>query len=138
NLLTVPTNSSNFEEYCLTFLGPRSYVLFTLNEVIGRFIKQLYKICPGIEDNLLLEPHEKVRGPDPSKDVSLHQSATSSPARPTNGSLEQDHHEEGEKGSKPLDDTVKLMQNHFQRRKKRKLETGIASISQPGADGSNS
>ncbi|CAN6305039.1 unnamed protein product [Urochloa humidicola] len=138
NLLTVPTNSSNFEEYCLTFLGPRSYVLFTLNEVIGRVIKQLYKICPGIEDNLLLEPHEKVRGPDPSKDVSLHQSATSSPARPTNGSLEQDHHEEGEKGSKPLDDTVKLMQNHFQRRKKRKLETGIASISQPGADGSNS
>ncbi|CAL5096530.1 unnamed protein product [Urochloa decumbens] len=135
--LLTGTNSSNFEEYCLTFLGPRSYVLFTLNEVIGRVIKQLCKICPGVGDNLLLQPHEKVRGPDPSKDLSLHQSVRRSPTRPTNGSLEQDHHVEGEKGSKPLDDTVKPMQNHFQRRKKRKLETGIASISLPGGDGSN-
>ncbi|OEL28809.1 hypothetical protein BAE44_0010172 [Dichanthelium oligosanthes] len=138
-LLTGSTNSSNFEKYCLTFLGPRSYVLFTLNEVIGRVIKQLCKICPGAEDNSLIQPHEKVRGPDPSKDLSHHQNARSSPARPTNGSLEQDHHEEGENGSKqPLDDTVKPMQNHFQRRKKRKLETGEASISQPGAHNSNS
>ncbi|RCV16273.1 hypothetical protein SETIT_3G124800v2 [Setaria italica] len=139
NLLTGSTNSSNFEKYCLTFLGPKSYVLFTLNEVIGRVIKQLCKICPCAEDNSLLQSHEKVRGPDPPKDLSHHQNARSSPARPTNVSLEQDHHEEGEKGSnKPLDDTVKPMQNHFQRRKRRKLETGVPSISQPGADGSNS
>ncbi|PUZ64523.1 hypothetical protein GQ55_3G149400 [Panicum hallii var. hallii] len=138
NLLTGSTNSSTFEKYCLTFLGPKSYVLFTLNEVMGRVIKQLCKICPGAEDSSLLQPHEGARGPDPSKYISHHQNAIRSPARPTNGSLEQGHHEEGEKGSKPLDDTGKPMQNHFQRRKKRKLEAGIASISQPGADGLNS
>lgn len=40
-----------------------------------------------------------------------------SPDLPTNRSQEQDHQEDGEKGSnKPLDDTVKPTQNHFQRR----------------------
>ncbi|KAF8783565.1 hypothetical protein HU200_000502 [Digitaria exilis] len=142
SLLTGSTNSSNFENYCLTVLGPKSYVLFTLHEVIGRLIKQLCKICPGAEHNSLLQPHETVLEPDPSVDLSHHQNARRYPGRPTNGSLEQDHGEgegEEEEGSKPLDldDTVKPMQNHFQRRKKRKLDTGAASISQPGADGLN-
>ncbi|RLN30526.1 paired amphipathic helix protein Sin3-like 5 [Panicum miliaceum] len=43
NLLTGASNNSNFEKYCLTFLGPKSYVLFTLNEVMARVIKQVLK-----------------------------------------------------------------------------------------------
>nr|CAB3460576.1 unnamed protein product [Digitaria exilis] len=75
SLLTGSTNSSNFENYCLTVLGPKSYVLFTLHEVIGRLIKQLCKICPGAEHNSLLQPHETVLEPDPSVDLSHHQNA---------------------------------------------------------------
>ncbi|CAD6332659.1 unnamed protein product [Miscanthus lutarioriparius] len=121
NLITGSTNSSNFEKYCLTILGPRSYVLFTLNEVIDRIIKQLCKICPAA-DNSILQTHDEVRGPAAGKDLSCHQNTRTSPGCPTNGSLEHDHQEEGEKGSKRNGDIVKPMQNHFQRRKKRKLE----------------
>ncbi|XP_066367323.1 paired amphipathic helix protein Sin3-like 6 isoform X3 [Miscanthus floridulus] len=121
NLITGSTNSSNFEKYCLTILGPRSYVLFTLNEVIDRIIKQLCKICP-VAENSILQTHEEVRGPAAGKDLSCHQNTRTSPGCPTNGSLEHDHQEEGEKGSKHSGDIVKPMQNHFQRRKKRKLE----------------
>ncbi|XP_062232671.1 paired amphipathic helix protein Sin3-like 6 [Phragmites australis] len=125
-LLEGSTDNSNFEKYCLNFLGPRSYILFTLDKLICQLMKELCSICPADEDNFLIQPNEKVRRPNLSKDLLHHQNARSSPARPTNGSLEQDR-EEREKGRKPLDDTVKPTQNHFQRRKKPKLENGAAS-----------
>ncbi|TVU01931.1 hypothetical protein EJB05_52578 [Eragrostis curvula] len=39
-LLNGSTDSSNFEKYCLHFLGPGSYVLFTLDKLIGQVISQ--------------------------------------------------------------------------------------------------
>jgi hypothetical protein len=44
NLITGSTDSSRFEEYRLANLGPRSYVLFTLNEVINRVIEQVTQV----------------------------------------------------------------------------------------------
>ncbi|KAJ1264325.1 hypothetical protein BS78_09G255000 [Paspalum vaginatum] len=138
HLITSFSNSSHFEDYCLTFLGPKSYVLFTLNDVIGQIIKQLDKICPVAGDNSIPQHHEKVRGLDPPKDSFRHQNMrNSSPGgRPTNGSLlARDHQEDGEKGgNKHHDNTVKPMQNHFQRRKKRKMENSTGSIPRPGVD----
>ncbi|WVZ99783.1 hypothetical protein U9M48_045033, partial [Paspalum notatum var. saurae] len=134
HLITGFSTSSHFEDYCLTFLGPKSYVLFTLNDVIAQTIKQLDKICPVAGDNSIPQHHEKVRGLDLPKDSFRHQNMRSSSpgGRPTNGSLlARDHEEDGEKGGKHLDNTVKPMQNHFQRRKKRKMENSTGSIPRP-------
>ncbi|XP_062180610.1 uncharacterized protein LOC133885002 isoform X2 [Phragmites australis] len=125
-LIDRSTDNSKFEEYCLNFLGPGSYILFTLDKLISLVIKQLCRICPTDEDNMLIQLNEKVRRRNLSEDLLRHQNARSSPAHQTNGSLEQDP-KEGWKGGNPLDDTVKLTQNHFQRRKRRKMENGAAS-----------
>jgi histone deacetylase complex regulatory component SIN3 len=42
-LLNGSTDNSNFEDYCLNFLGPRSYVLFTLDKLIWQVINQVSK-----------------------------------------------------------------------------------------------
>ncbi|KAL6618681.1 hypothetical protein ACP70R_033820 [Stipagrostis hirtigluma subsp. patula] len=137
SLLDGSTDNTNFEEYCLHFLGPKSYILFTLDKLIGRIIKQLCKICVADEDNLLLQLHERMSRPILSEDLLHNENARGSSARPANGLLEQDR-EEREKGSTLLSDTSKTKQKHFQRRKKRKLEGAEASLSQPGVHKSNS
>ncbi|KAL5654646.1 hypothetical protein ACJX0J_033965, partial [Zea mays] len=76
NLITGSTDSSRFEEYRLANLGPRSYVLFTLNEVINRVIEQLCNVCPVAEDNSILETHEEVGGGDRPQAKGYHENTT--------------------------------------------------------------
>ncbi|KAF0926708.1 hypothetical protein E2562_027143 [Oryza meyeriana var. granulata] len=42
NLIDGSTDNWNFEQHCLKFLGPNSYVLFTLDKLIDRVIKQTF------------------------------------------------------------------------------------------------
>ncbi|KAK3134707.1 hypothetical protein QOZ80_5BG0409710 [Eleusine coracana subsp. coracana] len=133
-LLNGSTDNSKFEEYCLRILGPRSYVLFTLDKLICQVINQLRGVCD--DGNLLIQLHDKMRRPNLSKDLLNHQNAGSSSTHPLNGSAQQNS--EGDEGSKLHEDTVKPTQNHFHRRKKRKLENSPASLSQPSVDNSDS
>ncbi|KAK3137851.1 hypothetical protein QOZ80_5AG0361290 [Eleusine coracana subsp. coracana] len=134
-LLNGSTDNSKFEEYCLRILGPRSYVLFTLDKLICQVINQLRGVCD--DGNLLIQLHDKMRRPNLSKDLLNHQNAGSSSTHPSNG-LAQQNLEEGDEGSKLHGDTIKPTQNHFHRRKKRRLENSPASLSQPSVDNSNS
>lgn len=142
SLIDGSTDNWNFEQHCLKFLGPNSYVLFTLDKLIDRVIKQICKIYPSREDSSVLQRQERSRRTfNILKDPAL-------PARRTNSSKELLHHqnargpsielpkqgrEEAKGGCESHGDTGKMKQNHFQRRKKRALENGPPSFSQPGS-----
>lgn len=136
NLLDGSTDNRNFEDFCLKFLGPKSYSLFTLDKLIARIIKQLCIIYPSHEEDSVLRIQEKSRTNLP-KELLCHQNARGCPALLLNGLADQDREEE-EKGSEPFKDIGKAKQNHFQRRKKRKLDNGAASLSHPGVEDSSS
>ncbi|KAL6848853.1 hypothetical protein ACP4OV_021436 [Aristida adscensionis] len=136
SLLDGSIDNTNFEEYCLRFLGPKSYVLFTIDKLIQRVVKQLCKICVADEDNSL-QRHDRGGTPKLSKELLHHENARGSPARMAKGLLEQDR-EYRENGSKLLSDAGKPRQNQFQRRKKRKLAHAASSLSQSGVHKSDS
>ncbi|KQK04610.1 paired amphipathic helix protein Sin3-like 5 isoform X1 [Brachypodium distachyon] len=131
-LLDHSIDNCNFEDFCLKFLGPKSFELFTLDKVIKRVTKQLCILSSSDQDNSLLQFLEKLRRPIQPKILPQHQS---SPTQQSNGLLKHDR-EEQEKAS--IDDTGKLTSRHFQRRKKRKLENCPGSCSQLGIKDSNS
>uniref|UniRef100_A0ACD5Z5I0 Uncharacterized protein n=1 Tax=Avena sativa TaxID=4498 RepID=A0ACD5Z5I0_AVESA len=129
-LLDRSIDNCKFEDFCLKFLGPNSFELFTLDILINRVIKQLFVISSsGLLVQLL---QELLRRPILPKPLSPHQNVilqslfylsaiqpTSISAlftRPSTGL----HDREEQDGKLPL---------HFERRKKRKLEDGALSYS---------
>ncbi|GJN15367.1 hypothetical protein PR202_gb02274 [Eleusine coracana subsp. coracana] len=92
----------------------------------GMFKGKLFKLLNGSTDNSKFEEYcLRILGP-----------RSYSSTHPLNGSAQQNS--EGDEGSKLHEDTVKPTQNHFHRRKKRKLENSPASLSQPSVDNSDS
>ncbi|XP_006654860.1 paired amphipathic helix protein Sin3-like 5 isoform X1 [Oryza brachyantha] len=141
NLIDGSTDNWSFEQHCLKFLGPNSYVLFTLDTLIYRVIKQICKIYPSREDSSVLEQQDRsrrtiflkdpallARKTDLSKEMLHHQNARD----PSIELLKQDREEA--KGCEPHGDAGKKNQNHFQRRRKRSLENGTPSFSQTGSE----
>ncbi|XP_051210606.1 paired amphipathic helix protein Sin3-like 5 [Lolium perenne] len=120
-LLDRSIDNYKFEDFCLKFLGPKSFKLFTLDIVINRVIKQICIISSSDQDNLLVQFLENLRRPTSPKILSQHQNF---PSNPSDGSPKH----AGEERDKALDDTGKLKPRHFERRKKRKLESdGVSS-----------
>uniref|UniRef100_A0ACD5T6P4 Uncharacterized protein n=1 Tax=Avena sativa TaxID=4498 RepID=A0ACD5T6P4_AVESA len=108
-LLGRSIDNSKFEDFCLEFLGPNSFELFTLDIVINRVVKQLGVISKRESHVQFLE--ELLR-------------TSNLPKNQSSGWLVR------EEGILPL---------HFERRKKRKLEDGASSSSQlhGGSDSSS-
>lgn len=114
-LLDRSVDNCKFEDFCLKYLGPNSFKLFTLDIVINQVIKQL---CIISSSDSLIQFLGNLGRPIPPKLLSRHQN-------PSIG-----WHDQEEQGRKLL--------LHFERRKKRKLENGASSSSQPGGRDSNS
>lgn len=114
-LLDRSVDNCKFEDFCLKYLGPNSFKLFTLDIVINQVIKQL---CIISSSDSLIQFLGNLGRPIPPKLLSQHQN-------PSIG-----WHDQEEQGRKLL--------LHFERRKKRKLENGASSSSQPGGRDSNS
>ncbi|VAH23645.1 unnamed protein product [Triticum turgidum subsp. durum] len=104
-------DNSNFEDFCLKYLGPMSFELFTLDTVINQVIKQLCIISSKDPDNSIVQFLENLQRPILPNELPKH-----------------DREEQG----KALDDTVKVPR-HFERRKKRKLENSATGSCQLGA-----
>ncbi|XP_044963462.1 paired amphipathic helix protein Sin3-like 3 isoform X1 [Hordeum vulgare subsp. vulgare] len=109
-LLYRAIDNSNFEDFCLKFLGPMSFELFTLDTVINQVIKQLCIISSKDPDNSIIHFLGKLQRPILPNEL------------PKHGREEQE---------KARDHTVKLPR-HFERRKKRKLENGGTDSTQLG------
>ncbi|KAM0871698.1 hypothetical protein ACQ4PT_039192 [Festuca glaucescens] len=108
-LLDRSIDNYKFEDFCLKFLGPKSFKLFTLDIVINRVIKQICIISSSDQDNLLVQFLENLRRPTSPKILSRHQNF---PSNPSDGSPKH----AGEERDKALDDTGKLKPRHFERR----------------------
>ncbi|GKA74273.1 paired amphipathic helix protein Sin3-like protein 2 isoform X1 [Tanacetum coccineum] len=67
NLLDGVADNSKFEDDCRDILGNQSYVLFTLDKLIFKIVKQLQNIVSDEMDNKLLQLYEYERSRDPEK-----------------------------------------------------------------------
>ncbi|PWA46416.1 histone deacetylase interacting domain, Sin3 [Artemisia annua] len=67
NLLDGVADNSKFEDDCRDILGNQSYVLFTLDKLIFKIVKQLQNIVSDETDNKLLQLYEYERSRDPEK-----------------------------------------------------------------------
>ncbi|KAF6997946.1 hypothetical protein CFC21_014112 [Triticum aestivum] len=103
-------DNSNFEDFCLKYLGPMSFELFTLDTVINQVIKQLCIISSKDPDNSIVQFLENLQRPILPNELPKH---------------------DREEQERALDDTVKLPR-HFERRKKRKLENSATGSCQLG------
>uniref|UniRef100_A0ACD5T6P7 Uncharacterized protein n=1 Tax=Avena sativa TaxID=4498 RepID=A0ACD5T6P7_AVESA len=119
-LLDRSIDNCNFEDFCLKFLGPKSFKLFTLDIVINRVIKQICILSSSDRDNSLVQFIENLRRPTLPKTLSEHQNF---PNNPSDGLPKHD----GEEREKVLGDAGKHKARHFERRKKRKLENDAVS-----------
>uniref|UniRef100_A0A0E0L6F2 Histone deacetylase interacting domain-containing protein n=1 Tax=Oryza punctata TaxID=4537 RepID=A0A0E0L6F2_ORYPU len=130
SLIDGSTDNWNFEQHCLKFLGPNSYVLFTLDKLIDRVIKQRQEGSRRTF-NILKDPAFPARRTSLSKELLelLHHQNARGPSI----ELPKQDREEAKGGCEPHGDTGKMKQNHFQRRRKRALENGAPSFPQPGS-----
>ncbi|KAK9071711.1 hypothetical protein SSX86_008140 [Deinandra increscens subsp. villosa] len=66
NLLDGSTDNAKFEDNCRAILGNQSYVLFTLDKLIYKLVKQLQNIAGDEVDNQLLQlyEYERLRRPE--------------------------------------------------------------------------
>uniref|UniRef100_N1QTZ5 Paired amphipathic helix protein Sin3 n=1 Tax=Aegilops tauschii TaxID=37682 RepID=N1QTZ5_AEGTA len=87
-------DNSNFEDFCLKYLGPMSFELFTLDTVINQVIKQLCIISSKDPDNSIVQFLENLQRPILPNELPKH---------------------DREEQERALDDTVKLPR-HFERR----------------------
>ncbi|KAJ8775063.1 hypothetical protein K2173_020067 [Erythroxylum novogranatense] len=58
NLLDGSVDNAKFEDECRTIIGNQSYVLFTLDKLIYKLVKQLQTVSTDEMDNKLLQLHE--------------------------------------------------------------------------------
>uniref|UniRef100_A0A5B6ZFS1 Putative paired amphipathic helix protein Sin3-like 4 isoform X2 n=1 Tax=Davidia involucrata TaxID=16924 RepID=A0A5B6ZFS1_DAVIN len=77
NLLDGSSDNTKFEDDCRAIIGTQSYVLFTLDKLIYKLVKQLQTIATDEMDNKLLQlyAYEKSRKPGRSVDVVYHENA---------------------------------------------------------------
>ncbi|KAL1218966.1 Paired amphipathic helix protein Sin3-like 3 [Cardamine amara subsp. amara] len=70
NLLDGTSDNSKFEDDCRAIIGTQSYVLFTLDKLIHKFIKHLQGVAADEMDNKLLQlyAYEKSRKPEKISD----------------------------------------------------------------------
>ncbi|KAH9619281.1 hypothetical protein KSS87_011948 [Heliosperma pusillum] len=67
NLLDGSSDNAKFEDDCRAIIGNQSYVLFTLDKLIYKLVKQLQAIASDEMDNKLLQLYEYERSRRPSK-----------------------------------------------------------------------
>ncbi|KAL8193508.1 hypothetical protein R6Q57_026643 [Mikania cordata] len=69
NLLDGSADNAKFEDDCRAILGNQSYVLFTLDKLIYKLVKQLQNVAGDEMDNKLLQLYEYERSRKPEKFV---------------------------------------------------------------------
>ncbi|XP_068642200.1 paired amphipathic helix protein Sin3-like 4 isoform X1 [Aristolochia californica] len=77
SLLDGSADNTKFEDDCRAIIGTQSYVLFTLDKLIYKLVKQLQAIVSDEMDNKLLQlySYEKLRRPGRFVDVVYHENA---------------------------------------------------------------
>jgi paired amphipathic helix protein Sin3a len=77
NLLDGSSDNTKFEDDCRSIIGTQSYVLFTLDKLIYKVVKQLQAIASDEMDNKLLQlyVYEKSRSPGRFFDLVYHENA---------------------------------------------------------------
>ncbi|XP_015575286.2 paired amphipathic helix protein Sin3-like 4 isoform X2 [Ricinus communis] len=77
NLLDGSSDNTKFEDDCRAIIGTQSYVLFTLDKLIYKLVKQLQTVASDEMDNKLLQlyAYEKSRKPGRFIDVVYHENA---------------------------------------------------------------
>ncbi|KAJ0818044.1 putative transcription regulator Others family [Helianthus annuus] len=77
NLLDGSTDNAKFEDDCRDILGNQSYVLFTLDKLIYKLVKQLQIVAEDEVDNKLLQlyEYESLRTPDKFVDAVYYENA---------------------------------------------------------------
>ncbi|KAJ7953703.1 Paired amphipathic helix protein Sin3-like [Quillaja saponaria] len=77
NLLDGSSDNTKFEDDCRAIIGTQSYLLFTLDKLIYKLVKQLQTIATDEMDNKLiqLQAYEKARKPGRFVDIVYHENA---------------------------------------------------------------
>ncbi|WVZ22204.1 hypothetical protein V8G54_000748 [Vigna mungo] len=77
NLLDGSSDSTKFEDDCRAIIGTQSYVLFTLDKLIYKLVKQLQAVAADEMDSKLLQlyAYEKSRKPGRFVDLVCHENA---------------------------------------------------------------
>ncbi|KAE9613428.1 putative transcription regulator Others family [Lupinus albus] len=77
NLLDGSSDNAKFEDDCRTIIGTQSYLLFTLDQLIYKLVKQLQAVATDEMDNKLLQlyAYEKLRKPGRFVDIFYHDNA---------------------------------------------------------------
>lgn len=77
NLLDGSSDNTKFEDDCRAIIGTQSYVLFTLDKLIFKLVKQLQTLAADEMDNKLLQlyAYEKSRKPGRFVDAVYHENA---------------------------------------------------------------
>ncbi|CAA6665487.1 unnamed protein product [Spirodela intermedia] len=77
NLLDGSADNTKFEDDCRAIIGTQSYVLFTLDKLIYKVVKQLQAIASDDTDNKLLQlySYERSRRPGQFVDLVYHENA---------------------------------------------------------------
>ncbi|XXG59224.1 hypothetical protein AAC387_Pa04g1344 [Persea americana] len=77
NLLDGSSDNTKFEDDCRAIIGTQSYVLFTLDKLIYKLVKQLQAIVSDEMDNKVLQlyAYEKSRRPERFIDLVYHENA---------------------------------------------------------------
>lgn len=77
NLLDGSSDNTKFEDDCRAIIGTQSYVLFTLDKLIYKLVKQLQTVAADEMDNKLLQlyAYEKSRKPGRFVDIVYHENA---------------------------------------------------------------
>lgn len=76
-MLSGSSDNSKFEDDCRDIIGAQSSILFTLDKLIHKLIKQLHTIVTEEMDNKILQlwAYERSRDPNKFSDVVYHQNA---------------------------------------------------------------
>ncbi|KAL1218756.1 Paired amphipathic helix protein Sin3-like 5 [Cardamine amara subsp. amara] len=77
NLLDGSIDNTKFEDECRAIIGAQSYVLFTLDKLVQKFVKHLHVVAADETDNKLLQlyAYENYRKPGRFFDIVYHENA---------------------------------------------------------------
>ncbi|XP_024015380.1 paired amphipathic helix protein Sin3-like 5 isoform X2 [Eutrema salsugineum] len=77
NLLDGSSDNTKFEDECRAIIGAQSYVLFTLDKLVQKFVKHLHAVAADETDTKLLQlyDYENYRKPGRFFDVVYHENA---------------------------------------------------------------
>ena len=77
NLLDGSSDNTKFEDECRAIIGAQSYILFTLDKLVQKFVKHLHSVAADDTDTKLLQlyTYEKYRKPGRFFDIVYHENA---------------------------------------------------------------